>query len=85
MGDVHRGPLRGGHYVITRDRADMAVFRGLDESSMVLPQSFYQKDEKGMAGGAEMAFMSTLSTTQDLKAAFDFSGGKGEIGSTFDL
>jgi hypothetical protein len=62
----------------------MTVFRGLDESDLELPESFFNasKTEDGFAGGVEMAFMST---TQDQDIAFQFSGGRGKKGSIIEI
>ena len=45
------------------------VFRGL--SGLVLPPSFFERDEQGFAGGVEPGFMST---TTDAKVAVQYSG-----------
>ena len=42
------------------------VFRGLDESWLVLPEEFFspEKSKSGFAGGVELAFMSTTEDKQ---------------------
>jgi hypothetical protein len=60
----------------------MVVSRGVNESTMKLPESFLNPTAgaQGFAGGVEMGFMST---TQSEQVAMDFSGGPDVTGAIF--
>ena len=60
----------------------MVVSRGVNESTMELPESFLNPTAgaQGFAGGVEMGFMST---TQSEEVAMDFSGGPETQGAIF--
>jgi hypothetical protein len=60
-------------------KEECTVWRGVDETSMELPDSFTKGD---FAGGVEMAFMST---TKNPQIALDFSGGPDKKGSIFEI
>jgi hypothetical protein len=61
----------------------MKLYRGVDESTRVLPQSIVDTESHdGFTGGVEPAFMST---TAELGVGFHFSGGVGKPGTIFEF
>jgi hypothetical protein len=58
------------------------LYRGLDETQLELPGSFLKEDDKGFAGGVELAYMST---TTDINVAYNVSGGRAKKGSILML